>query len=212
MIREAILTCAQKPTSQLNLPHVTKLKKWKKERLKSKKTDMLRSIGKQGDPWSQSWKQIMMLHFTAAFNELLINNYSNNYSFSILRQLYSVTLLFVCLHSWKCVPLGAIAEYETLWGSGIAGNCMNMMLLKKQVWKAHIYMSWHKCRGKAQWYTTNARSQHQVYSICNQMRNMPAPSCAYLMSCAAAMSIWCFTGPCLGLAGWVFRLLGLAGF
>ena len=29
------------------LPHGTKLKKWKREKLKSKKTDMLRSIGKQ---------------------------------------------------------------------------------------------------------------------------------------------------------------------
>jgi len=33
--------------SQLNLPHGTKTKKWKTEKLKSKKTDMLRSIGKE---------------------------------------------------------------------------------------------------------------------------------------------------------------------
>jgi len=33
---------------QLNLPHGNlQLKKWKREKLKSKKTDMLRSIGKQ---------------------------------------------------------------------------------------------------------------------------------------------------------------------
>jgi len=35
--------------SQLNLPHGTKTKKWKTEKLKSKKTDMLRSIGKQSE-------------------------------------------------------------------------------------------------------------------------------------------------------------------
>jgi len=33
--------------SQLNLPHGTRLKQWKREELKSKKTDMLRSIGRQ---------------------------------------------------------------------------------------------------------------------------------------------------------------------
>ena len=33
-------------TSLLNLPHGT-TKKWKRDKLKSKKTDMLRSIGKQ---------------------------------------------------------------------------------------------------------------------------------------------------------------------
>ena len=34
-------------TSQLNLPHGTNTKKWKTEKLKSKKADMHRSIGKQ---------------------------------------------------------------------------------------------------------------------------------------------------------------------
>ena len=34
-------------TRQLNLPHGTKLKKRKREKLKSQKPDMLRSIGKQ---------------------------------------------------------------------------------------------------------------------------------------------------------------------
>jgi len=33
--------------SQLNLPHGTKTKKWKTEKIKNKKTDMLRSIGEQ---------------------------------------------------------------------------------------------------------------------------------------------------------------------
>ena len=33
--------------SQLNLPHGTKLKKWKREKLKSRKTDILRCIDKQ---------------------------------------------------------------------------------------------------------------------------------------------------------------------
>jgi len=34
-------------TSQLNLPHGTKLNSGKKEKVKSKKTDMLKSMGKQ---------------------------------------------------------------------------------------------------------------------------------------------------------------------
>jgi len=33
--------------NQLNLPHGAKLKKWQREKLQSKKTDTLRSIGKQ---------------------------------------------------------------------------------------------------------------------------------------------------------------------
>jgi len=33
--------------NKLNLTHGTIIKKWKREKLKSKKTDMLRSIGKQ---------------------------------------------------------------------------------------------------------------------------------------------------------------------
>jgi len=47
-IRDTILTCAQKLT-QVSLIYLTKptTKKWKTEKLKSKKTDMLRSIGKQ---------------------------------------------------------------------------------------------------------------------------------------------------------------------
>jgi len=47
-IRDAILTCAQKPT-RVSLVYRTKLttKKLKTEKLKSKKTDMLRSVSKQ---------------------------------------------------------------------------------------------------------------------------------------------------------------------
>ena len=48
-IRDAILTCAQKLTSQLNLPHGTKFEKVKREKQKKYKTDMLRSIGKQSE-------------------------------------------------------------------------------------------------------------------------------------------------------------------
>jgi len=44
-IRDAILTCAQKPTwVSLIYRTETTTKKWKTEKLKSKKTDMLRSI------------------------------------------------------------------------------------------------------------------------------------------------------------------------
>jgi len=45
--------------SQLNLPHGTENYKWKTEKLKSKKTEMLRSIGKQsaGNPWSRPRKR-----------------------------------------------------------------------------------------------------------------------------------------------------------
>jgi len=47
-IREAILPCTLKLTSQLNLPHGTKIEKVKKRKTKKvKKQDMLRSIGKQ---------------------------------------------------------------------------------------------------------------------------------------------------------------------
>jgi len=45
-IRDDILTCAQKPTSQLDLPHGTKNYKVKKRKTNSKKTDIFRSIGK----------------------------------------------------------------------------------------------------------------------------------------------------------------------
>ena len=46
--REDSLTCAQKPT-QVSLIYRMEptTKKWKREKLESKKTDMLRSIGKQ---------------------------------------------------------------------------------------------------------------------------------------------------------------------
>jgi len=38
--------------------------KWKREKLKSKKTDNLRSIGKQsGNPWSQSWRRKEMIRW-----------------------------------------------------------------------------------------------------------------------------------------------------
>jgi len=40
--------------SRLNLPHGTKLKMRDKEKLKSKKTDMLRSIGKQSGESAES--------------------------------------------------------------------------------------------------------------------------------------------------------------
>jgi len=43
-------------TRQLNLPHGTKLKKWKREKLKSQKPDMLRSIGKQS---GESMKSVL---------------------------------------------------------------------------------------------------------------------------------------------------------
>ena len=45
--------------SQLNSPHGTKLKKWKREKLKSEKKRMLGCIGKQsaGNPWIQSWRK-----------------------------------------------------------------------------------------------------------------------------------------------------------
>ena len=47
-IRDAILTCAQKLTKVSLIYHTEPTtKKWKTEKLKSKKTDMLRSIGKQ---------------------------------------------------------------------------------------------------------------------------------------------------------------------
>ena len=46
-IRDAILTCAQKLTSQLNLPYGTNSKKVENRKLKTKKTDMLRSVGQQ---------------------------------------------------------------------------------------------------------------------------------------------------------------------
>jgi len=48
-IRDAILTCAQKLTQVSLIYHTErKTKKWgKKEKPKSEKTDMLRSIGKQ---------------------------------------------------------------------------------------------------------------------------------------------------------------------
>jgi len=47
-IRDAILTCARKPTRvSLIYRTETTTKKWKTEKLNSKKTDMLRSIGKQ---------------------------------------------------------------------------------------------------------------------------------------------------------------------
>jgi len=47
-IREATLTCAQKLT-YVSLLYCTepKTKKWKTEKIKSKKTDMFRSIGNQ---------------------------------------------------------------------------------------------------------------------------------------------------------------------
>jgi len=47
-IRDAILTCTQKLTL-LSLIYCTEptTKKWKTEKLRSKKTDMLRSMGKQ---------------------------------------------------------------------------------------------------------------------------------------------------------------------
>ena len=44
--------------SQLNLPHGTKLKKWKREKLKSKKTDILRSIGIQS---GESMESVLLL-------------------------------------------------------------------------------------------------------------------------------------------------------
>jgi len=47
--------------SQHNLPHGTNNKKWKTEKLKSKKTDMLRtsevSVNSPGNPWSQSGRR-----------------------------------------------------------------------------------------------------------------------------------------------------------
>ena len=52
MIRDAILTCAQKLTSQLNLLHGTDNEKVESRKTKkAKKTDILRSISKQyGEP------------------------------------------------------------------------------------------------------------------------------------------------------------------
>jgi len=46
-MRDAILTYAQKVTSQLHLPHGTKKIKSGKQKNWKVKTDMLRSIGKQ---------------------------------------------------------------------------------------------------------------------------------------------------------------------
>jgi len=46
-IRDAILTCNQKLTGvSLNYHTQPTIKKWKEEKLKSRKTDMRRSIGK----------------------------------------------------------------------------------------------------------------------------------------------------------------------
>jgi len=60
----AVLTCAQKLTSQLNLPRVTKNKKSSKEKnLKVKKTDKLRSIGssrgiREEEKEGYDWKEL----------------------------------------------------------------------------------------------------------------------------------------------------------
>ena len=45
---------AKADISRLNLPHGTKLKMRDKEKLKTKKTDMLRSIGKQSGESAES--------------------------------------------------------------------------------------------------------------------------------------------------------------
>ena len=49
--------------SQLNLPHGTKLKSGKKEKLKSKKKRICLevSINSPGNPWSQSWKDDFLM-------------------------------------------------------------------------------------------------------------------------------------------------------
>ena len=58
-IRDAILTCARKPTRvSLIYRTETTTKKWKTEKLNSKKTDMLRSIvNSPRNLWSQFWRR-----------------------------------------------------------------------------------------------------------------------------------------------------------
>jgi len=54
-IRDAILTCAQKLTSQLNLPYGTNSKKVENRKLKTKKRICSEvSVNSPGNPWSQS--------------------------------------------------------------------------------------------------------------------------------------------------------------
>jgi len=54
-IRDAILTCAQKLTSQLNLPYGTNNKKVENRKLKTKKRICSEvSVNSPGNPWSQS--------------------------------------------------------------------------------------------------------------------------------------------------------------
>jgi len=54
-IRDAVLTCAQKPTEVSAIYRTEpKTKKWKTKQLKSKKTDILRSTGKQCGEYAES--------------------------------------------------------------------------------------------------------------------------------------------------------------